>query len=94
VIAYWKYPSKKEAPGMNENKTSPKNTYRIRIKGVPNHSLTDWLADVQVIPQEQGETLLVGQFADQPALRGLLDQLWNLNYTVLSVERIENERPK
>jgi hypothetical protein len=76
---------------MNKELSNSSDTYRIRIKGVPDHSLADWLGELQVLPQEHGETLLVGRFADQPALRGLLDQLWNLNFTVLEVERIENE---
>jgi hypothetical protein len=76
---------------MDNEPYNPSETYRIRIKGVPDHSLADWLGDLQVLPQEHNETLLVGKFADQPALRGLLDQLWNLNFVVLEVERIENE---
>lgn len=79
---------------MNGKRTKQENKYRIRIKGILNLSLAGWLEDITVIPQEHGETLLVGQFADQPALRGLLDQLWNLNFTVLSVERIQDEHTK
>ena len=76
---------------MDSKETDRKSLYRIRVKGVAIHSLADWLGDLQIIPQEGGTTLLVGSFADQPALRGLLDQLWNLNFTLLSVERIENQ---
>jgi hypothetical protein len=75
---------------MNNPSSNPSYVYRIRIKGVPDHSLVDWLGELQVLPQEHGETLLVGKFPDQPALRGLVDQLWNLNFTVLEVERIED----
>jgi len=66
-------------------------TYRIRVKGTLDRHFADWLGDLTLIPQENGETLLVGSFTDQPALRGFLDQLWNLNITVITVERIENE---
>ena len=66
-------------------------TYWIRLKGVLDHPIADWFGDITIIPQENGETLLVGKFADQPALRGLLDQLWNLNLTILSVETIDNQ---
>ena len=76
---------------MDLKERDHKSTYRIKVKGVLIYSLADWLEDLTVLPQEHGETLLVGQFADQPALRGLLDQLWNLNFTLLSVERIENQ---
>lgn len=67
------------------------HTYRITVKETLNRQRTDWFDDLTVIPVENGETVLVGRFADQPALRGLLDQLWNRNLTVLSVERIVNE---
>ncbi|HLO30895.1 MAG TPA: hypothetical protein VK249_17245 [Anaerolineales bacterium] len=76
---------------MNEKKTNPTSIYRIKIQGALKSPLADWLGDLQIIPQEGGATLLVGHFADQPALRGLLDQLWNLNFVLLSVERIENQ---
>jgi hypothetical protein len=76
---------------MNEKKANEAATYQIKLKGILRHPLVDWLEDIQVIPQEHSKTLLVGRFADQAALRGLLDQLWNLNFTVLSLERIENE---
>ena len=79
---------------MNEKIANDADTYHIRIQGVLRPPLADWLGDMQVIQQEYSETLLVGQFADQAALRGLLDQLWNLNFTVLYLERIKNERPE
>ncbi len=76
---------------MNQGNPLPANTYRIRIKGVLDHTVADWFGDMIITSQANGQTLLVAQFADQPALRGFLDQLWNLNFTVLSLERIENE---
>lgn len=76
---------------MNGKKMHHESRYHIRVKGALKHPLADWLGDIKIIPQEQDETLLVGQFADQAALRGLLDQLWNLNFTVLYLERMENE---
>ena len=67
------------------------NTYRIQLKGTLNPTITDWLGDITILPKENGETLLIGEFPDQPSLRGFLDQLWNFNFTVLSVEKINNE---
>lgn len=64
--------------------------YHIRLKGNLNPALTAWFENITIIPQDNNETLLVGQFADQAALRGFLDQLWNLNFTLLSVERIKS----
>ena len=68
------------------------NIYRIRLKETLNPAITDWLDNVTILPQEGGETLLTGEFPDQPSLRGFLDQLWNSNFTVLSVEKINNEK--
>jgi hypothetical protein len=48
----------------------------------------EWFGNFSVHTLENDGTLLIGQFADQSALRGFLDQLWNLNFTILSVERI------
>ncbi len=63
------------------------DNYQIRLKGVMNLSAIDWLDGITILPQENGETLLIGKFPDQASLRGLLEQLWNLNFTVLSVEQ-------
>ena len=76
---------------MDQEDTLQSNTYRIRVKETLDRHLTDWIGHLTIIPQENGETLLVGSFVDQPALRGFLDQLWNLNITVITVERIDNE---
>jgi hypothetical protein len=66
-----------------------KDTYRIRFTGGLNRSVTDWLGEASLVSQEKGETLITAKFSDQAALRGFLDQLWNLNCTVLSMERID-----
>jgi len=75
---------------MKSNRTVQGNTYRIKIKETLEPGVMDWFDDLTITPLESGGTLLAGPFPDQSALRGFLDQLWNLNFTVLSVERIEN----
>ena len=75
---------------MSENAT----TYRIRVKGILTPSMVGWLENIIVEPHEPDETELVGSFADQSALRGFLDQLWNLNVTILSVENVESRPGK
>ena len=76
---------------MELNGSGQSNIYRIRVKETIDHPIASWMETLSFIPQENGETLLVGWFTDQPALRGFLDQLWNLNITLITVERIENE---
>lgn len=76
---------------MDQKRIEKGTTYRIRVKGKLSYSARDWFGNLTIIPQENDETLLVGVFVDQSALRGFLDQLWNLNFTILSIERVENE---
>ena len=66
-----------------------KMIYHIRIKGNLSPSLTAWFGELTILSQENNETLVAGEFADQSALRGFLDQLWNLNFTILSIKRID-----
>lgn len=76
---------------MGQNISGQSDKYRIRVKETLDHHFSDWLEYLVLLPQENGETLLIGTFTDQSALRGFLDQLWNLNITVITVERIEDE---
>ena len=74
---------------MKSREPGQGNTYRIRVKGTLGQHATDWFGDLTITPLESCETVLIGRFTDQSTLRGLLDQLWDLNLTVLSVERVE-----
>ena len=74
---------------MEIKKTDHGITYRIKIKEYLDPGLRDWFGGLTVTLGEDGGTLLVGPFPDQPALRGFLDQLWNLNFTVLSVDQVD-----
>ncbi len=77
---------------MSEKECRLQNIYRIKVKETLNRSIANLFGDMAILPQENGETVLVGSFIDQPALRGLLDRLWNLNITILSVERIDEQK--
>ena len=75
---------------MEPKVSSQTNTYRIRVKETLEPGVTNWFGGLTVTPLENGGTLLTGSFPDQPALRGFLTQLWNLNFTVVSVEKVGN----
>ena len=66
--------------------------YTIRIAGHLDESWAAWL-DCAIITRELTEenqmpvTILTFFFSDQPALRGLLTRLFDLNLTLLSVVR-------
>lgn len=76
---------------MLKKKNNPGSTYHIRLKETPTASAADWFGGIAIHPQENGETLLVGRFSDQSALRGFMNQLWDLNFTVLCLKRIADE---
>jgi predicted nucleotide-binding protein (sugar kinase/HSP70/actin superfamily) len=53
----------------------------------------DWFSEMDMTLEEDNEgnpvTVLSGPVIDQAALNGLLNKIWNLNLTVLSVEQID-----
>jgi hypothetical protein len=76
---------------MRHNHTERSIAYRIVLKESLDQDLINCYGDYNVITQSKGETVVIGKFTDQPALRGFLEQLWNLNITIITVERIDNE---
>lgn len=75
---------------MEAKQDNQGSSYRIRVKEKLDHQITDCFGDMTITTLEYGKTLLVIPLVDQSALRGLLNQLWNLNITVISVDKIEN----
>jgi hypothetical protein len=73
---------------MPNKKNPPSPTYRILLQESISASATNWFGGITFHLQENGETLLEGNFPDQAALRGFLNQLWDLNFTILRLERI------
>jgi len=67
------------------------NWYEIRVKGQLEPGWLDWFEGLQIQNLENGETSLIGLITDQSALRGVLDKLWDLGLTLLSLHRIEAE---
>jgi hypothetical protein len=63
--------------------------YQIKIKGELDQSWGDWLGQVKILaePLPDGAviTTLQGDFADQPALFGILDRIRDLNLALVSV---------
>jgi hypothetical protein len=65
--------------------------YHIRVQGRLDESWSDWLGELTITPQPDGTTLLCGSIVDQAALHGILDRLYGLNLTILSVVQVGNE---
>ncbi len=66
--------------------------YEIRIKGHLDGSWSDWLEGLEVTLLENGEMILFGHIGDQAALMGILNKLYGLNLTLLSVSTVERTK--
>jgi len=61
--------------------------YEIRVQGKLDAHWSDWFDGLSVTETGAGETLIKGAVADQAALRGILEKIWNLNLVLVSVQR-------
>jgi len=63
--------------------------YEIKVRGELDGEWAGTFEGMTLTVQGQGTdhpiTTLVGPVADQPALRGMLNRLWDLNLTLISV---------
>jgi hypothetical protein len=71
------------------NKPSQFSYYEIRVQGQLDSNWSDWFNGLDVMPQENGETLITGPLQDQAALQGILTKIFNLHLVLLSVRRID-----
>ena len=78
--------SYKEDPGKGQT------IYRIQVRGRLDDTWSQWFDDMSIACESASDgskiTVLTGAVADQPKLRGILARMWDLNLTVLSVERV------
>ena len=61
--------------------------FEIHVRGHLDDSWSDWLEGLEVTLLENGEMILTGQIGDQAALMGILNKLYGLNLTLLSVNK-------
>ncbi len=66
--------------------------YQIEVKGHIDQKWSDWFDGFSIIPQENGNCLLVGSVPDQAALHGLLAKIHDLGLPLRMVEKIEGEQ--
>lgn len=69
------------------------HAYQIKVQGKLNQRWSDWLSGVAFSYEGESEgslvtTMTIG-IVDQSALRGILNKLWDLNLTLLSITRID-----
>ena len=67
--------------------------YRIRILGILDKTWSDYCRGMQIehegTEQHHTMTVLIGRLADQSALIGVLNALFDIGYPILSVEYLE-----
>ena len=70
--------------------------YEIRVQGELDAAWSDWFEGMGVRIEKRGPhptmTTLSGPVADQSALRGILNKLWDLNLTLIAVRRCSGDR--
>jgi hypothetical protein len=70
---------------MRDDRQSRGPIYRIDVTGRPNPRWADWFGGMQIVTggtESSPVTVLAAPAPDQPALRGLLTRMWDLNLTV------------
>ena len=85
-----------EKNGNNQEKQNALSTgarggsFEIQVRGQLDESWSDWLEGLDVKLVDNGEMILSGHIGDQAALMGILNKLYGLNLTWLSVNEIKN----
>ena len=67
--------------------------YQIRILGHLDNRWADWFEGMRITLEDNGETQLSGLVADQSALYGLLRKVRDLGMPLVSVNRVEPDKP-
>ena len=65
--------------------------FEIHVKGHLDSSWVDWLEGLEIKLLDNGEMVLSGHIVDQAALMGILNRLYNLNLTLLSVNKVDQK---
>lgn len=68
--------------------------YEIRVQGELDDYWQDWLGELRLENQENGQTLLSGFLPDQAALHGVLVKIRDLNLTLISVNLTRSKQGK
>lgn len=79
---------------MSSNDKLPKAAYEIQVQGKLDQSWVTYFNSFAITPPHPDDspvTTLIAHVVDQPALRGLLCKLWDLNLTLVSVRLLEGE---
>ena len=67
--------------------------YEIRLMGHIDAHWTAWFDGLTVTQEHDGTTRIGGPVADQAALHGLLQRIRDLGLPLISVVRVDDDRP-
>ncbi len=72
--------------------------YQIKVLGRLSQRWSNWLNDLNIACETEADSgtpviILTGQVADQAALRSLLNRIWDLNLTIISLTRLQRSEP-
>jgi hypothetical protein len=68
------------------------NFFELHIKGQLDASWSDWLEGLELKPMDNGEMMLHGYIRDQAELMGILNKLYRLNLSLLSVREVKQSK--
>jgi hypothetical protein len=76
---------------MSQKREMEECVYQIRVQGRINEQWSTWLNGMAILQEieEPPVTRISGSVIDQAKLRGIINQLWDLNLTLISVNRLE-----
>ncbi len=84
-----------QKPAFNRIKLETPATYRIRIQGKLDQSWSDRLGGMAIALDTTADkppvTILVGHLADQAALSGVLNTLYEIHLPLLTVENLDEK---
>ena len=71
-------------------------TYRIVVQGILDESWGDRLAGLEIMTWQERtkmpRTILKGMLRDQAELNGVLETLYGLHMSILTVEKVKDDR--
>jgi hypothetical protein len=66
--------------------------YEVRVEGVLDERWSEWFQGME-IRSDGAETILAGTLPDQSALHGILNRVWDLGLSVITVRRLPLGEP-
>jgi hypothetical protein len=85
--------NKNDKENKNLLSTNPhRSFFEIHVKGHLDESWSDWLEGLEIKLLDNEEMILSGHIRDQAALMGILNRLYSLNLTLLSVSEINQKK--